>query len=111
MYQDINMGNLTGGWETGYKCSLWDGRGNCETFDLVYWKKKTPSSGDYYKVKLHSQRVREAGLPGDLSGWRCLVSADANSNETIGDYPVGKDWQRGRHRILKLPLTGPSALP
>jgi len=111
MYQDIGMANLSGNWKNGHKCSLWDGRGNCETFDLVYYKRQTRSSTDYYKIKLVAHQVRESGLPGDLSGWRCFVTKDGDAEETIGDYPVSKDWQRGRHRVLKLPLSGPSALP
>jgi len=111
MYQDQTMtgtgaAHLSSEWEPVHKCSLWDGHGTCETFSLGYWKKvENDNKPDYYKVKLHRKRIDDAGLPNDLAGWELFASKDQNVDGSIGQATIEKDWNRGRHRVLKVPAT------
>lgn len=94
------------GWEDVHKVSIWDGRGNCETFTQA---EVSTEADDCVQVKLHVNRLRDSDdLPEDVRGFELFASMDENATETHGQATIAGQQRQGNFRILTIPDAGPA---
>jgi hypothetical protein len=95
-------------WTLAYKCSIWDGKGNCGTFERPYVHE--PEDANKVRIKIARNRLADSAVPDDPQGWELFASMDADCDITHGQATISDTDDAGTHRIMTIPDGVPKIL-